>query len=73
MTHLQYLIQLNEVCQFQSREGGKIGIVSNSELRRWINNGVLSINGIKVTENKNIVFPIKSVTLFTKLKIITLL
>ena len=61
------------MCQFQSREGSRIGPTSNSELRRWIKNGVLYVNGVKVDENELMDYPIFHVTLFTKLKTITLL
>lgn len=45
MNAFEYLRNLHEVCQFQTREGSKVGKASNSELRRWINNGALVING----------------------------
>lgn len=68
-----YLISLNKVCNFTSREHGKL--VSNSELKRWCQNQVLRINGKPITWDEEIPFPdeIDSVTLFTKLKRVTIL
>lgn len=72
MTGYEYLKQLHEVCQFQTREGQKTGIASNSELRRWLRNGVLVVNGRKVGENEAMSYPISSAWLFPK-KRVTLL
>jgi hypothetical protein len=58
MTPHQYLKHLNESCHFQTREGKKIGQVSNGELLRWIKNGVLSINGFKVTYDEVLDYPL---------------
>lgn len=69
-----FLISLNEVCKFTSRESnGKL--VSNSELKRWCQNGVLKINGNTIKWDEHIPFPneIESVTLFTKSKLITIM
>lgn len=65
-------MQLHDVCMFQTREGACVGKASNSELRRWIKNGVLSLNDFKVAENEIIDYPIYKVTMFTKNKKITL-
>lgn len=73
MTPFEYLKNLHETCVFQTREGAKTGVASNGELRRWLKNQVLSINGFKITENEVIDYPILRVTLFTKLKTITIL
>lgn len=72
MTPHQYLKSLHEVCQFQTREGPKIGLASNGELLRWIKNQALSINGFKVSEDEILDYPIFEVTLFTKKNKITL-
>lgn len=65
-TGWQYLLHLNEVCQFTSRENK--GKASNSELKRWCQNSVLRINNVVIGWDKEIPFPdeIESVTLFTK-------
>lgn len=41
MNAWQFLMRLHEVCHFQTREGKKVGRASNSELKRWCQNGVL--------------------------------
>lgn len=73
-TGWKYLIHLNEVCSFTSREmkGKK---ASNSELKRWCQNSVLRINGKVIKWDEEIPFPdeIESVTLFSKSNLITIL
>lgn len=66
MNAFQYLRGLHEVCQFQTREGARIGLASNSELRRWLQNGAVVINHEKVKVDEEIDFPIFSVYLFPK-------
>lgn len=68
----QYLMSLNEVCHFTSREKG--GKASNSELKRWCQNSVLRINDLVIKWDEQIPYPdeINSVTLFTKQNRITL-
>ena len=65
MNAWMFLRDLNEVCHFTSKEikGKK---ASNSELKRWCENGSLVINGEKVKWNEEIDFPIISVVLFPK-------
>ena len=72
-TGWQYLISLNEVCNFTSRE--KSGKTSNSELKRWCQNSVLRINNLIIKWDEEIPYPdkIESVTLFTKTNLITIL
>lgn len=60
------LRRLHEVCSFQSREGKKAGKASSSELKRWIQNKALIINGETVTPDEIIDFPLISVVLFPK-------
>lgn len=73
-TGWQYLMYLNEVCKFTSRENPKKPI-SNSELKRWCQNSVLRINNIIIKWDEQIPFPdeIESVTLFTKQNKVTIL
>lgn len=74
MRTIDFLMSLHDVCHFQTREGAKIGKASNSEMRRWIRNGVLTINGEKITaEEADIPMPVESCWLFTKQKRITIL
>lgn len=73
MNALQLLISLNEVCHFQTKEGKKVGPVSNSEFRRWIQNKAVIINGETVEWNEPLDFPLFSVVLFPKSSKVTLL
>jgi len=61
-----FLRNLHEVCSFQTREGKKTGKASSSELKRWIQNKALLINGETVTPDEKLDFPIFSVVLFPK-------
>ena len=51
-------------CHFQTREGAKVGIASNSELKRWFLNGAVVINGDRAKWNDTVKFPIYSMILF---------
>lgn len=65
MQPLAYLIRLHEVCQFQTKEGARVGPASNSELRRWLKQGAVQINGIKIKPEDEIkVEHIQSIILF---------
>lgn len=71
MNAWEYLMELNQVCFFMSRE--REGKASNSELKRWCKNQALTIDGVKVKWDQELAFPITTCTLFTKKKTITLL
>lgn len=64
MNAWRFLIGLNSVCHFMSNE--RTGKVSNSELKRWIMNKSLVINGEQVKWDELIDFPVISVVLFPK-------
>lgn len=64
MTALEFLKGLHEVCSFQSKEGAKVGKASNAELKRWITNKALRINGESVEPHEEIDFSMFSVVLF---------
>lgn len=66
MTAWEFLRNLHSVCKFQTREGKKVGTASSSELKRWIDNGALIINGEKVSSKEEMDFPMTSVVLFPK-------
>ena len=71
MSGWEYLMHLNKVCHFTSREtkGQK---VSNSELKRWCQNSVLRINGEVIKWDQLIPEVIESVTLFSKANKVTI-
>ena len=66
LTTWALLRKLHGVCNFQSKEGRKVGRASNSELKRWAQNGAVVINDRKFNWNEEIEFPIKSFVLFPK-------
>ena len=70
MTIFELLKDLNKICQFTSVEtptrDGVVQKPSNSELRRWIEQGSLLINNERCTPNEIIDFPLISVVLFPK-------
>lgn len=66
MNAWQWLIDLHSVCHFQTREGRRSGRASNSELKRWLMNGAIVVNGEKVGWNELMDFPISSVVMFPK-------
>ena len=57
-----YLRQLNEFCSFASRE--RAGKASNGELKRWLENGAVVVNGEKLQWDEVMDFPVHSVVLF---------
>ncbi len=62
-----FLMSLHRICHFQSRERG--GEASNSELRRWILNGAVVVNGEKLKPDEPMDFPIISFVLFPKKRV----
>lgn len=66
MNAWEFLRGLHTVCHFQTREGRKVGRASVSELKRWIQNKALIINGEPMEFDELIDFPIFSVVVFPK-------
>ncbi len=66
MNAWDFLRSLHEVCHFQTRERKRVGEASVSELKRWIQNKALIVNGKTVEWNKPMDFPIISIVLFPK-------
>lgn len=65
-TCLQFLIELNKVCHFQTIEGAKVGPVSNSEFRRWFQSKCVEINGVLVAHDDPLPPYIGRMVLFPK-------
>jgi hypothetical protein len=65
-TAWEWLRALHVLCAFQTREGARVGRASNSELRRWIENGAVIVNGERVSPTELMDFPVSSVVLFPK-------
>lgn len=66
MTCFQYLLNLHEVCFFQSIEGARVGPASKSELRRWFNDKAVRINYEFVKATDVLPLHIVDVVLFPK-------
>ena len=66
MKVIEILKLLDDWCHFNTREGRKVGPVSNSELKRWCMNKAVEINGERVNWDQEIQFPITSMILFPK-------
>lgn len=64
MNAWNFLRDLHKVCHFQSAEGKKVGDASASELKRFVQNGVLHVNGERVAWDEEMDFPVISVVLF---------
>lgn len=71
MNYWEYLMDLNSVCFFTSRE--RVGKASNSELKRWLKNQAMTVNNKKVKWDEEVDFPVEQCSIFTKLKKITIL
>lgn len=68
-----FLRSLQAICHFQTREGKKVGRASNSELKRWLQNGVALVNGERLEWDEPVDFQVHSMSLFSGEKKITLL
>lgn len=55
-----------------SREGVKMGKPSNSEIRRWLQNRSVIINGIKSLPDDEIEYPIRELVFFPKGQTVTM-
>lgn len=65
MTLFDFIKELDKLCNFQSIE--RDGKASNSEIKRWIQNGAIVVNGNKPRDPFiEIEFPITSMILFPK-------
>lgn len=60
----QFLMELHTVCHFMSRE--RKGKASNSELKRWLKNQAVVVNGSRIKWDTEIDFNIESFVLFPK-------
>jgi hypothetical protein len=72
-TGWEWLRSLHHVCHFQTREGPKVGRASNSELKRWLLNGAVRVNGQVLKWDEPMDFPVFSAVLFPKTEKVTLL
>lgn len=65
-TCFQHLINLHRVCEFQTKEGARVGKASNSELRRWFAAKSVSVNFETVAADDELPPLIIELTLFPK-------
>lgn len=70
MNAWMFLRELHKICHFQTREGKLTGDASASELKRWLQNGAVIVNGDKIDWNEEMDFPIFSFVLFPKKPVI---
>lgn len=66
MNIFQWLCELHKVCCFQTIEGTCVGKASKSELKRWIDQGVVMINHTSFKWDEPLDFPVFSVIFFPK-------
>lgn len=59
-----FMKELHQQCRFMSRE--RPGRASNSELKRWLQNGAVVANGEKLNWDEPMDFPVHSFILFPK-------
>ncbi len=72
MNALQFMKKLSDACGgFLSRE--RDGKASNSEMRRWITNRSVIINGEHIAWDEQMDFTMESFVLFPKGKTVTIL
>lgn len=71
MTAWDFLKSIHSACQFMSRE--RTGKASNSELKRWLQNKSVIINGKRPAFDDDIDFPITQMVLFPKKNRVTLM
>ena len=71
MTAWEYLRELNEYCSFMSRE--RTGKATNSELKRWLQNQSVLLNGRRIKWNEQVDFPVYELVLFPKKSRVTVL
>ena len=64
MNAWQFLRDLHTVCHFTTIEGDKTRTASTSELKRWLQNGVVQCNGERLAWDEPMDFPIISFVLF---------
>lgn len=48
-TILDAMLDIHKLCRFQSREKPGTGLASNGEVRRWISQGAVELNGAKAS------------------------
>ena len=64
MNAWEYLRKLHTVCHFHSRERDREA--TNSELKRWLCNQSVLLNGRRIKWNEEVDFPVDQLVLFPK-------
>jgi hypothetical protein len=64
MTALQYLISLRPALPMSKEK--PCTAASNSELRRWLRDGAVLIDGERIAADEQVPFPVASLVLFPK-------
>jgi hypothetical protein len=68
VTALEFLISMRSTLPMSKEAGKEPKIASNSEIRRWLRDSAVVLNGIKVKADDNVRFPITSLIFFPKSK-----
>jgi len=71
MTAWDYLKDLSSVCKFHSKE--RTGLATNSELKRWLQQQSVQLNGRRIKFDEEVDFPVKELILFPKKRRTTIL
>lgn len=66
MKAYELMMCFHEVCRFQTKEGSKVGVASNKEVRRWLDNKAIEINGEKFKAEDDLPSEIISIVMFPK-------
>lgn len=73
LTGWGFLRELHKLCHFQTKEGKKVGSASSSELKRWLQNNAVLVNGEPLKWDELMDFEVFSVVLFPKGSKVTLM
>lgn len=63
MTALEFLLTLRPALPF-SKERGRVAPPSNGEVKRWLLNKAVSINGVRLAPGQDVQFPVTSLVFF---------
>jgi hypothetical protein len=66
MNAYEFLVDLHSVCHFQTKEKTKVGRASKSELKRWLLNKAVIVNGESLEPDEEMDFVMFSFVLFPK-------
>ena len=65
MTAMEFIVFMKPAIP-QTQEGERVGPPSNSEIRRWLDQGAVRINGVNPKSKERIELPVKELIFFPK-------